>query len=97
MIFLLDWFDANNNRKPYSQVIKMAGSLHCKLPRLIHVGAPVAPDKLIKQYDALKSNITNEQAEGMVYRVEREGKFDFRAKWVRDDFEAGKLLKGRNV
>ena len=25
--------------------------------------------------------------EGLVYRVEREGKFDFMAKWVRHDYE----------
>lgn len=34
--------------------------------------------------------------EGLVYRVERKGKFDFMAKWVRPDFEAGKFLPGLN-
>lgn len=31
--------------------------------------------------------------EGLVYRVEREGKFDFIAKWVRDDYEPLKYLQ----
>jgi len=30
----------------------------------------------------------------MVYRVERKGKVDFLAKWVRQDFEAGKYCIG---
>lgn len=33
-----------------------------------------------------------EKPEGVVYRVERKGKFDFIAKWVRPDFETGKYL-----
>lgn len=32
--------------------------------------------------------------EGLVYRVERKGKFDFMAKWVRQDFHPGKYLPG---
>ena len=32
--------------------------------------------------------------EGMVYRVERRGKVDFLAKWVRKDFEEGKYCIG---
>jgi len=33
-----------------------------------------------------------EQPEGLIYRVERKGKVDFLAKWVRPDFETGKYL-----
>lgn len=33
-----------------------------------------------------------EQPEGIIYRVERKGKVDFLAKWVRPDFETGKYL-----
>ena len=33
--------------------------------------------------------------EGMVYRVERRGKVDFLAKWVRSDFEAGKYIMNK--
>jgi RNA ligase len=33
-----------------------------------------------------------EKPEGIVYRVERKGKVDFLAKWVRPDFETGKYL-----
>lgn len=32
--------------------------------------------------------------EGLVFRVERKGKYDFMAKWVRPDFEPGKYLPG---
>ena len=34
--------------------------------------------------------------EGLVYRVERKGKLDFLAKWVRPDFDPGKYLPGLN-
>lgn len=37
---------------------------------------------------------SKESPEGMVYRVERKGKVDFLAKWVRQDFEAGKYCIG---
>lgn len=33
-----------------------------------------------------------QQHEGLIYRVERKGKLDFIAKWVRPDFQAGKYL-----
>lgn len=35
-----------------------------------------------------------EEHEGLVYRVERKGKFDFMAKWVRQDFIPGQFLPG---
>ena len=57
---------------------------------------------VIRSVDELKptlnlktNNIMSVEApEGMVYRVERKGKVDFLAKWVRQDFEAGKYCIG---
>lgn len=36
--------------------------------------------------------VDGQQHEGLIYRVERKGKLDFIAKWVRPDFQAGKYL-----
>lgn len=91
-VFLLDWFDANNRRKPFCDVIRMAGHLGVSTPKIIHCGQPIDVKRLIKQKNALTSNLTKEQSEGLVYRVERNGQFDFMAKWVRPDFIPGKLL-----
>lgn len=92
-VYLLDYFDLNNKRRPFLDLIWLSGLLNIDIPRIIHAGQPIDVKRLIKQEYALHSLYTNEQAEGMVYRVERNGEFDFMAKWVRQDFIPGKLLK----
>lgn len=36
----------------------------------------------------------HEEHEGLIFRVERKGKFDFLAKWVRQDYQPGRYLNG---
>ncbi|MAR57219.1 MAG: hypothetical protein CMM93_08560 [Rickettsiales bacterium] len=90
-ILFFDWFDANNKRKPYNELVKT------KLPlvRLLHRGDAVSVEdllpKLITGTDEIQSL---EMPEGIVYRVERKGKVDFLAKWVRQDFDPGKFCIG---
>ena len=64
------------------------------LPRKLHEGAPITVDELLpilnQKTDSIKSD---ELPEGMVYRVERNGKVDFLAKWVRVDFRNGQYIE----
>lgn len=39
---------------------------------------------------------SKEGYEGLIYRVERDGKFDFLAKWVRHDYQPLKYLSNNN-
>lgn len=65
------------------------------LPRLLHKGDAVSVNELKPILNLKTDSIwSKEPPEGMVYRVERKGKVDFLAKWVRQDFEAGKYCIG---
>jgi len=88
-ILFFDYFNENNERQPFEVVEQMG----LPLPRLLHKGEAVSVDEL-KPILSLKTDsiMSLEAPEGMVYRVERKGKVDFLAKWVRKDFEAGKYI-----
>lgn len=86
-IIFFDWFDNENNRKPFSELC----SINIPRPRLLHSGGAIRVNDLIPILNRKSDLVTSrELPEGMVYRVERKGKVDFLAKWVRQDFEAGK-------
>jgi len=89
-IVLLDMFDSNNKRVPFFDLI----NLHCKVPlaRVLHMGRQISiDDSMALLMDSHTHDIKcNDTPEGMVYRREVEGKFDYMGKFVRHDFEAGK-------
>lgn len=59
-------------------------------PKLMHnSGNSIAVDEAYRNLCAFK---TAHVPEGLVYRVERKGKVDFLAKWVRHDFVPGQYL-----
>lgn len=90
-IVFFDYFSANNERQTFDVLEKM----NLPLPRLLHKGDAVSVEKLKPILNLKTINIwCKEKPEGMVYRVERKGKVDFLAKWVRQDFEAGKYCIG---
>jgi hypothetical protein len=92
-IVFFDWFDSNNKRYPFSKL----ESVKVPKPRLLHKGGAVSTDSLISKLNERTPNFKSiENPEGMVYRVERNGKVDFLAKWVRSDFETGKYIIGVN-
>jgi hypothetical protein len=67
------------------------------LPRIIHKGDCISTiESLISLNDWGLTELNPvrcvEKPEGVVYRCERKGEFDFCAKFVRHDFEAGKYL-----
>lgn len=88
-IVFFDWFDAQNNRK----LFEFLNNTPLPLPRLLHKGEAISVNELQSELN-LKTELikSHENPEGMVYRVERKGKVDFLAKWVRPDFETGKYI-----
>lgn len=94
-IVFFDWYDKNNNRKLFSELEKGLGLWDLPLPRLLHKGDAVSVEEL-KPILNLKTNTIESEGEpeGMVFRVERKGKVDFLAKWVRSDFIAGVYCVG---
>ena len=91
-----DIIDAENKRIGYDEFVDRA-TKYLKPPRIINIGYKSFSVKecLINLYDKNQYRIDivpEEKPEGLVYRVERKGKFDFIAKHVRSDFETGKYL-----
>jgi len=60
---------------------------------LIHKGPAMSVDAMMGLLNPRGFHGCSETPEGLVYRVERNGEFDFAAKWVRHDMECGKFLK----
>lgn len=60
-------------------------------PTLIHIGGPISVEDAMQVHRY--SHYGADELEGVVYRVERKGKVDFLAKWVRPDKVDGKYLE----
>ena len=94
-IVFFDLFTPENKRTPFNQLRELCNYYSLKTPRLLHEGGAIAPVKLLPEWLHGTPNIKSlEMPEGIVYRVERKGKVDFLAKWVRQDFEPGKYCIG---
>lgn len=90
-IVFFDHFLKNNTRSPFSK-LEQSG---LPLPRLLHRGEAIAVEELIPTLNLKTPHICSQGLpEGMIYRVERNDKVDFLAKWVRGDFKAGIYLNG---
>ena len=89
-IVFFDHFNKNNERSCFDL---LDAFYEIQLPRLLHRGNAISVDDLKTELNKKTYGITPEgKPEGMVYRVERKGKVDFLAKWVRSDFEPGKYI-----
>lgn len=86
-----DMFDDNNERLCYLDFIRFCYKYNIPTVPLIHIGQPIKIENALK---ILGNGLYApcEKPEGIVYRVERDGKVDFLAKWVRGDKEDGKYL-----
>jgi len=93
-----DIFNPNNKRTSHGELVTRTTKTDVLTPRIILQGESSFPIeeslKILNIRTHYHSVICKEQPEGMVYRVERKGEFDFMAKWVRDDFEAGRYCIG---
>lgn len=59
---------------------------------LIHMGGPISVEEAMEQMGENGRSGAIEPVEGVVYRVERKGEFDFMAKFVKHDKQDGKYL-----
>jgi len=92
-ILFFDYFNTNNKRVSQSELRMITENYNLKMPRLLHIGDSISVDELIpilnQKTDSIKSE---DNPEGIIFRVERNDNVDFLAKWVRSDFETGKYL-----
>lgn len=87
-----DIFDEKNNRIPYLKFRDICVRESIPMVALLHIGQPVSINQAIKLLGAGHYG-SPDKPEGVVYRMERENKVDFLAKWVRHDKEDGKYMK----
>lgn len=94
-----DYVNQKNERYPYSISYRLLTKIRIQFVRILH--AFNRPADFQHCLDKLNSRdirfYSESKPEGMVFRVERKGKFDFIAKWVRGDFEPGKFLPGIGI
>ena len=92
-IVFFDHFNAENQRSQFDYLNEIAIMYDLQLPRILHRGQAINTDCLLPILNLKTNGIwAKENPEGMIYRLERKGKVDFLAKWVRSDFEAGKYI-----
>ena len=93
--FCVDIFDVDGQRLEYNEVVFKCIMYGISIPVLLwdtDLHGQFQFDLAWKNRDYSKIKPIGEDHEGMVIRVERKGKFDFAAKWVRSDYEPGKHL-----
>lgn len=79
-----------HQRVGYSELLRRVGRSF-STPPCLHIGCPVSTEcamAILGEHGYYGA----EKAEGVVYRVERDGEVDFLAKFVRADFEPGKYF-----
>lgn len=77
-------------RLPFIEFTRRVGTTFTT-PTLIHIGQPIGVRKALEIHQ--ERNYGCDEIEGVVYRMERKGKVDFLAKYVRHDKVDGKYLK----
>jgi hypothetical protein len=98
-IRFFDVFNPDNTRK-HIDFLKELDNYFTFIPmaRKLYEGyKPIKAEMLIHILNEGDTGceVEGEKPEGMVYRCERKGEFDFAAKWVRPDFVPGKNIIGK--
>lgn len=89
-ILFFDYFTQKNERLLQTDLRQITGKYGLNMPRLLSEGEPKKVSELLPILNLKTKGFESEEnPEGMVYRVERKGKVDFLAKWVRSDFQTG--------
>ena len=81
---------AESERMPFWEFTERIGTIF-QCPTLIHIGEPISVEIAMELHKMFKTPC--DEVEGVVYRVERNGKVDFLAKYVRPDKVDGKYLE----
>lgn len=79
------------SRYPWDYVVKATGNCGVPIPRVLSDGPPLCIDAM-RELIATSGHGALDPVEGAVWRVERQGQFDFLAKWVAQDKADGKYL-----
>lgn len=88
-------FFSGDDRLNYGDFCKVAEQGEFSTPRLLAFGhRSFAIDNMMEraEFQGLAFVRSIEKPEGLIYRVERAGKIDFLAKYVRQDFQTGQYL-----
>lgn len=80
-----------DKRLPFNEVVARCQSAGITMPRVLSDNGPISVEKVLTMIET-SGHGALEAVEGAVWRVERQGKFDFIAKWVRPDKVDGKYL-----
>lgn len=82
----------NGKRLPYDELIRRAELFCLTTPALISDGPPVSVEEVMTRLGTFGRHGAKDPVEGAVWRVERDGKFDFLAKFVRHEKQDGKYI-----
>jgi hypothetical protein len=95
--FAFDIFNEKNERRQMGSVVCECTRAGIETPKTLSVGAPLPLDAALELLGERGHQGAQEPAEGVVYRVERQGKVDFLAKYVRPGKVDGKYLGGPEI
>jgi len=90
--FAFDLFGANKKAKGYDALLERLNGTDIPTPALLHRGEAIGIEAAF-EYLKRKGEKTQDNAEGAIWRLERQGVPKLMAKYVRSDFEAGKFLE----
>jgi len=89
-ILFFDYFTPKNERLLQTDLRQITGKYGLNMPRLLSEGDPITVNELLPILNLKTKGFESEEnPEGIVFRVERKDKVDFLAKWVRSDFPTG--------
>ena len=86
---------SKNERTTYHNFLLRVLPLNFVVPHLLHIGQPLSIEKALKKVEVSGHGAIDE-VEGVIYRVERNGKVDFLTKFVRQSKVDGKYLPQNN-
>lgn len=91
-----DIFDKQNRRLNFDSLCDRVIKTNLEWPTLIHKGGALSVDVALDGLGDHGYHGAVDEAEGLIYRVERNGEVDFLAKYVRPDKIDGKYLPEKN-
>ena len=72
------------DRAPFQTLLNICSRWKIAIPKIVHRAGAISIEDAMKKLGSGNHGALD-KPEGLVYRVERGGKFDFMAKWVRPD------------
>ena len=89
-VLFFDYFTPKNERILQTDLRQITGKYGLTMPRLLSEGEPKSVNELLPILNLKTKEFESEEnPEGIVFRVERKGKVNFLAKWIRSDFPTG--------